>query len=82
MTRLLSTHKGKITPAERVANAEKYVRDTAEDRAADLLEARSALVRAYRASPGKWPDGIDTKYDRWYRAAEWKDDGTFVGAKP
>lgn len=81
MTGLLSTHKQKITTEERAANAAKYEADTKDDREARLLAARGGLVREYRAHPGKWPDGIDTKHDRWYRPEDWGDDGVLVKKK-
>ena len=31
-----------------------------------LTMARIDLVRRYHAHPQGWPDGIDTKYERWY----------------
>jgi hypothetical protein len=31
---------------------------------------RVRLVRGYLESPGRWPDGIDTKGDRWYLGRE------------
>lgn len=31
-----------------------------------LIAARLHLVRLYHAHPQGWPDGIDTKWDRWY----------------
>lgn len=31
-----------------------------------LTAARIHLVQLYQAHPQGWPDGIDTKYDRWY----------------
>lgn len=34
--------------------------------AALLERARAELVKRYRESSAPWPDGIDTKYDRWY----------------
>lgn len=53
-----------------------------------LAEARSYLVKRYRAEGGSrtWPDGIDAmdpaKGEQWYRGHEheWLDDGTYVGA--
>lgn len=36
-----------------------------------LLERRGKLVHVYRDNPRAFPDGIDTKYDRWYRPEEW-----------
>jgi hypothetical protein len=32
----------------------------------DLRVYRASMVRKYLAFPATWPDGIDTKYDRWY----------------
>lgn len=76
--------KGVVGPAptaeERAERKAKYEADTGEFQAARLLAARGLLVRQYRANPRPWPDGIDTKYDRWYFAHEWKDDGTYLGA--
>ncbi len=31
-----------------------------------LEVARADLVRKYRANPSVWPDGIESKADRWY----------------
>ena len=47
-------------------------------------DGRKALVKAYRAHPSSWPDGIDSNKDdgdHWYRGheAEWLDDGTYIG---
>jgi hypothetical protein len=41
-----------------------------------LETGRAKMVRKYRASPGIWPDGIDSKHDRWYSAKmhKWTDD--------
>lgn len=47
-----------------------------------LLKARKELVVKYRQSPHPWPDGIDSKWDRWYIAEEWDDDGTYHGITP
>jgi hypothetical protein len=44
-----------------------------------LQEARSKLVAKYRTNPAPWPDGVDTKYDRWYRPEEWTDTGAYLG---
>jgi len=40
---------------------------------ADLEVARARLVSLYRANKRLWPDGIDSKGDRWYEGheAEW-----------
>ena len=48
----------------------------------NLIAARGDLVRRYRISPLPWPDGIDSKWDRWYRPEEWLDDGTYLGLRP
>lgn len=40
---------------------------------------RGALVRKYRANPRAFPDGIDSKYNRWYRAEDWTNGGEFIG---
>ena len=39
-----------------------------------LWADRVRLVKRYLASPSLWPDGIDTKYGRWYQGREdyWK----------
>ena len=70
---------GTLTREERAA---KYVRDTKPDRDTELEAARGELVRLYKASPGKWPDGIDSKYDRWYNPDDWTDGGVYVGDDP
>ncbi len=44
-----------------------------------LLRARGELVARYRKAVGSFPDGVDTKWDRWYRAEDWRDDGVFIG---
>lgn len=69
------------TPEDRAERKAKYEADTNAFRAAELRAARGELVRQYRASPGKWPDGIDTKWDRWYVPEQWNDEGEFVGKK-
>jgi hypothetical protein len=77
--RLWRVFMAKITaiPATEVVNrvirdgGEKYRRDMKPYLDAELWEARAGLVAAYRAHPGSWPDGIDSKYDRWYVAGEW-----------
>lgn len=46
-----------------------------------LREARSALVKLYREKPQRFPDGIDSALDRWYRPEEWADDGRYLGPK-
>jgi hypothetical protein len=48
----------------------------------NVERARRELVRRYRASPNVWPDGIDSKGDRWYRPEEWNDDGIRIAGKP
>jgi hypothetical protein len=45
----------------------------------NLLVARSAIVRKYRINPKLWPDGIDSKWDRWYRKEDWTDSGEYIG---
>lgn len=35
-----------------------------------LWADRVRLVREYLAHSSKWPDGIDTKYERWYQSRE------------
>jgi hypothetical protein len=32
----------------------------------ELRVYRASMVKKYLAVPATWPDGIDTKYDRWY----------------
>jgi hypothetical protein len=44
-----------------------------------LLRFRSQLVQKYRADKRPWPDGIDSKWDRWYRPEEWTDKGEYIG---
>jgi hypothetical protein len=44
--------------------------------------ARGKLVKAYRANPRLWPDGIDSAGDRWYREGEWSDAGKRITGKP
>ena len=73
--------KEAISPQQRAANVRGYARRMGPDVAGRLLAARSEIVREFRAHPAKWPDGIDSKYDRWYRAEEWADDGRFLGAR-
>lgn len=80
MTKLGEEAPG-VSPEERAANAAKYEADTEDFRAAQLQAARGELVREYRAHPGKWPNGIDTKHDRWYRPEDWGDDGVLVKKK-
>lgn len=60
--------------------AEKYAADMKPLFDERLMRDRSALVKAYRDHPASWPGGIDSRYDRWYRAEEWTDAGVFVGA--
>jgi hypothetical protein len=68
--------------AETKANAEKYAADMKPHIDAQLERDRGALVRAYRKSPGSWPGGIDSKYNRWYLAKEWTDEGEYIGEEP
>ena len=52
-----------------------------------LWADRVRLVRMYLEHPGNWPDGIDTKYERWYSGHEdyWRErvghwvDGRWAG---
>jgi len=44
-----------------------------------LQDAREWIVRRYRQSPNLWPDGIDSKWVRWYRPEEWTDEGEYLG---
>jgi hypothetical protein len=41
-----------------------------EYRVARLWADRVRLVRRYLVSPSAWPDGIDSKYGRWYSGRE------------
>ena len=41
-----------------------------EYRVVQLWADRVRLVKMYLESPGKWPDGIDTKYNRWFSGHE------------
>ena len=75
-------HDGELSSAERAANAKAWDRETRGQRHADLLKARGALVAKYRISRSSFPDGVDTKYDRWYRAEEWTDGGGYIGPEP
>ena len=68
------------TSDETSANVRRYWEAMGPQVAADLHAARSKLVKAYRENPRLWPDGIDTKWGRWYRAEEWTDEGGFLGA--
>ena len=65
--------------AAEAAMAERYRVSMGLGQAVGLLVERSALVAKFRAHSGSWPDGVDSRYDRWYRAGDWRDDGTFVG---
>lgn len=47
-----------------------------------VFQARKELVIKYRISSNPWPDGIDSKWDRWYIPEEWDDDGTYHGVLP
>ena len=66
--------------SDRAAMAERHAALMKPMRDRQLWEARAELVRKYRARPATFPDGIDTKYDRWYRAEEWTDDGQRITA--
>ena len=46
-----------------------------------LERARCELVAKYRDNPRLWPDGIDTKFDRWYtgKEGEWTADRVAAG---
>jgi hypothetical protein len=68
--------------AVRAERAAKYERDMKPYEHAKLEAARGELVKAFKASPGKWPDGIDSKYDRWYRPDEWDAEGVYIGERP
>lgn len=70
---------GSMTRAER---AEKYQLDMKPYEDARLAADRGAMVKQYRERPSIWPDGIDAPDNRWYRADEWLDDGTYVGPPP
>jgi len=48
----------------------------------NLIKARGDLVKKYRISSNPWPDGIDSKWDRWYIPAEWTDEGEYLGPIP
>jgi len=51
----------------------------------NLIKARGELVKKYRISQNPWPDGIDSKWDRWYLGGtteEWTDDGEYLGPRP
>lgn len=61
---------------------DKYDSDTAAFRHAEIEKSRGELVLKYRASPQAYPDGIDSKYDRWYRDEDWNAKGDFVGGCP
>jgi hypothetical protein len=52
-----------------------------KEQAKALLANRTALVAAHRAHPGSWPDGIDSKYDRWFVPEHWNEKGEFAGPK-
>lgn len=60
----------------------KYRTDKKPQLDEEMLEARADIVRKYRASPGVYPDGIDTPLYRWYVAGDWADDGKFIGLNP
>lgn len=70
---------GKLTrsQAETDANAAKYARDMKPYFDAKLLADRSDIVIDLRAD--KRSGTIDSKYDRWYRAADWTDAGVYTG---
>lgn len=59
--------------------AARYAAYHAPAEADRLLKARGDLVRLSRINPKCWPGGIDMPLDRWYRAGEWADDGTYLG---
>lgn len=61
---------------DRVAKYQSDMRPLFEEQ---LMQARSVVVAKYRASPGVYPDGIDTPLHRWYVASDWANDGTFIG---
>ena len=54
-----------------------------EYRVVRLWADRVRLVRQYLESPGRWPDGIDTKYERWYLGHEdyWREKSGNLTAK-
>jgi len=51
-----------------------------------LEQDRARIVRLYRQNPHAWPDGIDSKPDRWYQGheAEWTEEriARLLGDKP
>ena len=73
---------GAVTDREREANARGYRRKMGSHLDAQLAVARSEIVRKFRTSPGSFPDGVDTRWDRWYRASDWTDEGVYVGEGP
>ena len=68
--------------ALRAERAAKYERDMKPYEDAKIEAARGELVKDFKASPGKWPDGIDSKYDRWYDPDDWSAEGVYIGARP
>jgi len=70
---------GGMTREER---AQKYRRDMAPTLDADVIEARGDLVRKLRKVAPDSSARPDTKFDRWYVAAEWSDDGRYIGDPP
>lgn len=71
-----------LSPADRAANAEKYAADMRAHADAQLERDRGRLVAAFRKSPGSWPGGVDTRFDRWFRSEEWNDAGEYIGVRP
>ena len=71
-----------LTASERAENIEGYAAAMKPFADAQLQRNRGEMVRKYRDKPGSWPDGADSRYDRWYRAEEWTDGGVYVGVGP
>jgi len=68
---------GGMTREERAA---KYQRDMGPQFCAELEIQRSEGVKKYRKNGSA--GAIDTKYDRWYDADEWTNDGVYIGEGP
>ena len=73
---------GELGSMSREERAAKYQRDMKPFADADLQAARGDLVQKYRARPQAFPDGIDSKWDRWYVAEDWTDAGVYMGEGP
>lgn len=81
MAKIGSEGEDAIKISDRAENMARYWRIMQPQFDAELQEARGDLVKRFRANPRGWPE-IDTKYDRWYRAEEWADDGRYIGPGP